>query len=78
MTSWSRGQTHIYVTSKKMTDEKPIQLTLHLKVKEAVMQTYDGAAPVAVTACGWVNPPEDRVVYDIVDTTCIMCLDNVY
>lgn len=61
-----------------MTEKKVIPLAIHLKVKEAVMQTYDGAAPVAVTACGWVNPPEDRVVSDIAETTCIVCLDNVY
>ncbi len=77
MTSWSHGRTHTCVTSKKMMTDKP-PLALHLKGRNGILQTYDGATPCVVTACGWVNPPEDRMASDISETTCVLCLENAY
>ena len=59
-----------------MTDKPP--LALHLKGRNGILQTYDGATPCVVTACGWVNPPEDRMASDISETTCVLCLENAY
>lgn len=64
------------VTSRTMT-KQPTELSVHLKWRETT-QTHDGAAPVVVTACGWVNPPKDRVVNDLGETTCNICINNVY
>ena len=46
----------------------------HIKIKEFVMQTHAGASNVDVTACGWVNPPKERLVPEGQEPDCEMCL----
>jgi hypothetical protein len=58
-----------------MNDGTP--LALHLKVREGVLQTYNGASPVDITACGWVNPPTERLVYKVDEVTCVVCLERL-
>jgi len=51
-------------------------LTTHLKGREGILQTHTGASPCIVTACGWVNPPKERVVLEKSESTCPHCLER--
>ena len=51
-------------------------LSTHLKVRDTIMQTYSGAFYVDVTACGWVNPPKERMSSESSEVTCPQCAQS--
>jgi hypothetical protein len=53
------------------------ELSTHLQGRVGILQTYNGASPCMVTACGWVNPPKERIASDISETTCSICLESL-
>jgi hypothetical protein len=53
------------------------ELSTHLQGRVGILQTYNGASPCIVTACGWVNPPEDRMAPDASESTCSICLESL-
>jgi hypothetical protein len=60
-----------------MSNKEEIKLSTHIKGRVGILQTYNGASPCIVTACGWVNPPEDRMASDASEATCNQCLLSI-
>jgi hypothetical protein len=49
---------------------------LHLKFGERMIARGSGFVVVDVTACAWVDPPQEQLVLEMKSVTCEHCIDR--